>query len=111
MTGSVNGKRGVLSFLFKESFCAARSAATVLLSGAFRTVIVYSASTTSTAQSCGMREMTTLIQNDRLKMITIWLIAEKGYFKAFIFTPISFWQRFCFIPKYTPIQYFLFSPI
>jgi hypothetical protein len=81
MTGSVNGKRGVLSFLFKESFCAARSAATVLLSGAFRTVIVYSASTTSTAQSCGMREMTTLIQNDRLKMITIWLIAEKGYFK------------------------------
>jgi len=28
-----------------------------------------------------MREMTTYIQNDRLKMITIGLIAEEGYFK------------------------------
>jgi len=46
------------------------------------------ASATSKAQSCGVLEMTTWIQNDRLKMITIGLIAGEGYFKP------SFSHRF-----------------
>jgi hypothetical protein len=62
-------------------FYAARSAATVLLSCAFLTAIVYRPQQPPKAQSCGVLEMTTWIQNDRLKMITIGLIAEEGYFK------------------------------